>query len=872
MLRTRILCLGLLFLFCPALLVAESPRITRDLQVLYTFEATEGEIIRDRSGVGEPLDLKIEKPSAVQRYQGRLVVRQKTRIQSATAAKKILQACKRSGELTVEAWIKPANTRQEGPARIVSLSKDTSNRNFTLGQEGNRYDFRLRVTSTSKNGMPSTASPSRSLETKLTHVVYTRDASGQAKIYLDTQPRASKKVSGKLSVWDDRYHLSLANELTNNRPWEGEFHLVAIYSRALSENEVQQNFKAGPAAGMPPEVLAARKRAAAARHFETQVTPILAQRCVECHDSINKQGGLDLSRKTAARHGGDSGKVLVPGKPAESLLWQRVKSDEMPPDREPLSEREKAALQKWIDAGAVWSLDFIDPAVYALGHGSDEVWVQRLTVDEYIATVRSAVGVDISEDAREILPPDLRADGFRNTAYNLNVDLKHVAAYAELAERIVQRMDIEKFTARFSKDRRLNKHNRTLVERMGKWLLRGPLDEREIATYRGIATTVVSAGGDFEEAMSYVVEAMLQSPRFLYRIEQQRGSGQMRPAGQWELASRLSYIIWGAPPDEALFRLADQGKLDREACLAQAQRMLQDPRAKQKSLQFVAEWLNLGRLQNMQPSRKHFPYYTPELGADMREETLRFFEEIVWKQKRPLSDLLNAQFTFATPRLAKHYGLQPKSDANDLAPYDLADRPERGGLLTQASVLTVGGDEASMVSRGLFVLHDLLRGVVKDPPPCVDTTPLPTKAGLTQRSIAEGRIANVNCGGCHAKFEPLAFGLEKFDGLGAFHQTDEHGNRLREDGTIRFPGGTKEIEYDSSAELMDLLAQSERVKETLTWKLTQFALGRPLGPADAKTVAEIHLQSQQNGGTYHALLRAILGSDLVQMTRMSSHE
>lgn len=202
--------------------------------------------------------------------------------------------------------------------------------------------------------------------------------------------------------------------------------------------------------------------------------------------------------------------------------------------------------------------------------------------------------------------------------------------------------------------------------------------------------------------------------------------------------------------------------------------MLSDSRTIDQSLQFVSEWLDLDRLADLQPDAGKFPGWDAQLAADMREETLAFFKDVVWRQNRPLADLLNAQMTFATPRLAAHYGLQP--GGKGLLRYDLAAIPGRGGLLTQGSVLTVGGDDASMVSRGLFVLQDLLRGTVNAPPPCVNTTPPPTKAGLTQRGIAEVRIADQNCGVCHARFEPLAFGLEKFDGIGAFHEKDEHGN------------------------------------------------------------------------------------------------
>jgi hypothetical protein len=297
--------------------------------------------------------------------------------------------------------------------------------------------------------------------------------------------------------------------------------------------------------------------------------------------------------------------------------------------------------------------------------------------------------------------------------------------------------------------------------------------------------------------------------------------------------------------------------------------MLQDRRSVERSRQFVSEWLNLARLENLRPSPQKFPDWNAELAADMRNETLAFFEEVVWKEKRPLADLLSAQFTFVTPRLAKHYGLPldklPPGD--DLTRYDLSSVPGRGGLLTQGSVLTVGGDDASTVTRGLFLMHELLRGVVRDPPPCVDTTPVPTKPGLTQRAIAESRIANKNCAGCHSKFEPLSFALEKFDGLGTFHETDEHGNKLREDGNILFPGEAKPVAYESAAKLMELLAKSDRVQQSLTWKVTQFAVGRPLGAEDAAIVADIHRDAQKGGGTYASLMTAIVLSDLVQRTR-----
>ena len=849
---------------------SDRPRTRRGLQALYDFGSSSGAIIKDRSGVGQPVNLRITDMKSVRRAEGSLAVRGKTLIRSDQAASKIIDSIRKSGEITIEAWIQSAETNQSGPARIVTLSKDSGARNFTLGQDGDRLDARFRTTKTNANGIPSLSSAGKKLTTALTHVVYTRDRGGETRMYINGEPSKKGKVAGNASNWDGSFRLALANELSNDRPWLGTYHLVAIYNSDLSPQEIEQNYQAGAGAEAAPAQLA--QRDPAAELFVNRIAPLLSRHCLECHDSSTHEGGLDLSRKDAALAGGESGRVIVAGKAAESLLWEYVESDTMPENRPPLSPAEKALLRKWLDDGAVWSLNLIDPAIYAHDRRAGENWLRRLTVPEYIETVRSAVGVDIAQEARAILPPDVRADGFSNTAYNLNVDLKHVEAYSQLAEIIVERMDVVAFAAQFSKSQKFtDKDMGALISKMGKWLLRGPLEEHEIIAFRGISTTVASAGGEFKDAVRYIIEAMLQSPRFIYRVENQRGDGMAWPVDEYELASRLSYIVWGGPPDKELMRAADAGELDRSGVESQVQRMLQDPRAIDRSIRFIYEWLNLARLDNLRPNPDKFPKWNEKLAADMREETLAFCKDVVWKQQRPLSDLLNAQVTFVTPRLADHYGL-PSPDAggkkdNELSRYDLSSVPSRGGLLTQGSVLTVGGDEASMVTRGLFVLHDLLRGVVKDPPPCVDTTPVPSKPGLTQRGVAEARIANEACGGCHAKFEPLAFGLEKFDGLGAFHETDEHGNKLREDGKILFPGKAKPVAYQSSAELMDLLAGSERVRESITWKLTQFALARPLVAADAPILEKIHASAQQGGGTYASLITAIVMSDLVQLTR-----
>ncbi len=856
---------------------ADGSRVTQGLSVLYDFREESGQVIHDRSGVAPPLNLSIGNPDAVRWETDGLVIHRQTKIVSQRAATKIVAAVKRSGELTVEVWMQSKDLSQSGPARIVSLSGDATHRNFTLGQDRRKFDVRFRAAETSENGLPSTATPDNHVRKSLTHVLFTRNRAGETRIYIDGDQVVRKRNAGSLSNWDASFPLLLADEATGQRSWRGTLRLVAIYHRALTKAEVQKNFRVGAQADAAPQQASTRE------NWFARAAPILVEHCVECHDAPTRNGGLDLSHRTSALAGGDSGPSIQPGDPRDSFLMHTIESNDMPQNRPPLSAEEKEVLKQWIANGAHWGREYLDPVLYSHNAPAhQERWVQRLTAEEYVAAVQAAVGVDVSDVAGEILPADLRADGFSNTAYNLNVDLKHVEAYARLAEIAVQRMDVGQFAKRFDKSRKFtDKTMGKLIENMGRWILRGPIEAHEVIAYRGISTTVASAGGGYEEAVGLIVEAMLQSPKFIYRVENQRGDGTAWPVSDYELASRVSFIVWGSPPDQELFQAASDGALQQTAGLnRQLDRMLTDPRAAERARQFVSQWLNLDSLDNLRPNRERFPNWDPQLAQDMKRETLAFFEQVAWTEDRPIADLLVAQVTFATPELAKHYRLRAKPAPADARPtttggadlhsrlmrYDLQADPTRGGLLTQGSVLTIGGDNASMVTRGLFVLHDLLRGVVKDPPPCVDTTPVPTEPGLTQRMIANARIKNEACGGCHAKFEPLAFGLERFDGLGTYSEQDVHGNRLLDEGRVLFPGEADSVAYRSSAELMKLLAENQRVQESLTWKVTQFALGRPLTIEDATVIEKIHREAQANGGSYRSLLKEIIKSDLVQLT------
>lgn len=214
--------------------------------VLYTFEETgDPKTVKDVSGVGPPLDLTLEDEGAVSWISGGgLSITSATLIKSTGPATKVVEAVRASQAITIEAWVRPANTTQEGPARIVTFSENPSFRNFTLGQTGDQYDVRLRTTTTTTNGLPSLTATPDSATTELTHIVYTRDASGVAKIYINGFESASREGSGDFSNWDSSYTLALANEITKGRTWLGELHLVAIFDRALAEGEITLRFVA----------------------------------------------------------------------------------------------------------------------------------------------------------------------------------------------------------------------------------------------------------------------------------------------------------------------------------------------------------------------------------------------------------------------------------------------------------------------------------------------------------------------------------------------------------------------------------------------------------------------------------------------------
>ena len=225
-------------------------RVTKDLVALYEFREKQGHEVRDTSGIGDALNLRIKDESRVSWTEEGLLVKEPVLITTERPAAKIINACRKSNEITLEAWIRPANVTQDGPARIISISNSKTQRNITLGQgmHGNRpadlYMARLRTTQTSTNGLPAVVSPPGTATSNLTHVVYTRGRDTRATLYINGQDRGILKIGGDFSNWDDKMPLLLGDEVSEDRSWLGLLHLCAIYSRALTPSEVLHNYEA----------------------------------------------------------------------------------------------------------------------------------------------------------------------------------------------------------------------------------------------------------------------------------------------------------------------------------------------------------------------------------------------------------------------------------------------------------------------------------------------------------------------------------------------------------------------------------------------------------------------------------------------------
>lgn len=388
---------------------------------------------------------------------------------------------------------------------------------------------------------------------------------------------------------------------------------------------------------------------------------------------------------------------------------------------------------------------------------------------------------------------------------------------------------------------------------------RRPVTKAEVASLMRFVSMAKADGQSVEQGIQLAIEAMLVSPHFLFRVEHDAAPldpSKTHAISDFELASRLSYFLWSSMPDDQLLALAEGGKLRSPGVIGQqVKRMLDDPRSSALADNFAGQWLELRNLDVVKPDPQKFPEWGPELRDAMRTETRMFFESML-RENRPLADFLNAKYTFLNERLAKHYGIDGVTGP-DFRRVDLTTS-QRGGILSQASVLTVSSypTRTSVVIRGKYVLNNILGTPPPPPPPDVpalDESSVGTSASLRQQM--EKHRANAMCASCHNKMDGLGFGLENYDGTGKWRTMD---GKFLVDSSGALPNGKT---FANPAEFRALLTTDlTEFSRCLTEKLMTYALGRGLERYDKRTVDEIDRKLAAQGYPFQSLIFEIVGS------------
>jgi hypothetical protein len=399
---------------------------------------------------------------------------------------------------------------------------------------------------------------------------------------------------------------------------------------------------------------------------------------------------------------------------------------------------------------------------------------------------------------------------------------------------------------------------REIISKLARRAYRGPVTQEEVADLVKFVDLAQKQGQTVEQGIQLAIQAMLVSPHFLFRIEHDpdpTNPEAVHKISDVELASRLSYFLWNSMPDDELLDLGENGKLSQpEVLSAQVDRMLADERASALAENFAGQWLQTRALDSVNPDPEKFPDWNPELREAMKTETKLFFEAML-RENRPLSEFLDARFTFVNGPLAKHYGIEGVTGP-DFRRVELTGE-QRGGVLSQAAVLTVTSypTRTSPVLRGKYLLENILGSPPAPPPP---DTPVFDEAALgnvSMRVQLEQHRANPACATCHDRMDPLGFGLENYDAIGKWRTED---GKFPVDSSGTLPSGKS---FSTPAQMREILKdQLPEFARCLTEKMLTYALGRGLESYDSRTVRGITRKLESSAYRFRELVHEIVQS------------
>lgn len=514
-------------------------------------------------------------------------------------------------------------------------------------------------------------------------------------------------------------------------------------------------------------------------------------------------------------------------------------------------------------------------AVSPAGLDTGRVVMRRLTRFEYDNTVRQLLGTELRPSETFASVDDISVEGYATIGLVQSFTNQHGEDFEKAAEALV-----DELFARPSSDAARSRVlscevgadnadacTREVLGGFMRRAFRRAVEAAEVEDFVQLAGAIRANGSTPEQGLKAALRATLLSPHFLYKVEIDPSpqSPEAHPVSPYELGTRLSYLLWSSSPDDALLDAAQAGVLggDPAELGRQFDRLMSDPRSDALITTLANEWLTLRAIDEVAPASATFPGFDEALRTGMRQESATFFAALV-AGNSPVEDLLLAEYTYANARMSEHYGLV--ESPGSFSRVSLAGTP-RIGILTQASFLSFTSypERTSPVKRGQWVLEQLLCTPPPAPPNDVNTAldpPTPTE-GMTLREKMALHSSDSKCAGCHSSMDPIGFGLENFDAIGAYRTLD-NGRPVDATGFMA-PDDTP---FNGAREMARLIASDGRFVPCLLEHFMTYGIGRSFRADDAKaytfTLAD---QARAQGGTWRSILQTLVNSEAFQTQR-----
>ena len=609
-------------------------------------------------------------------------------------------------------------------------------------------------------------------------------------------------------------------------------------------------------------------QADAQKSFRDGVSPFVTTYCTECHGEKKRKGGINFLPA-----------LKNPGDAASSKRWKQalasVKTHDMPPTdagKQP-TEEERQNFLDWI--AKIKFLSPKDPGPFV---------IRRLTKVEYGNTLHDLFGVD-SAVAHE-LPDEVFGAGYLNTLSPLQSE-QYLTIANDVLDRILAPNDAPPTAVQkrlFGKPPAPGADLRAAAKKVARSLARNayrrPPSESELDVLLGVFDLGRENKLTYPAALRLMLKAVLVSPQFLFitPAKEPESGHTIVPLDDYQLASRLSYLLWATMPDAELSALADSGKLREPAVLkAQVKRLLLDRRSRALFDGFGAQWLGVGSLQSKTFDTAKFPQMTGAMRSAMYDEARLFFDSIV-RENRSAVSFVDSDYTFLNGTLAALYGLEKTVTGPQMRKVKLTDA-NRGGILGMPGILATTSfpNRTSAVKRGVWVLEQVLGEHVPPAPanvPALEKQDQRKVANMTLRQRTELHRTNPVCANCHKVLDPIGFGLENFDAIGRWRDQDDSGGAI--DAAGELPGGKH---FASPKELKVIIAtRSNELARNLTEKLLAYALCRQLEGYDEIVVDRLMETIAKDGYRMQTLITEIVTSypfvqrRIQKQVTSSSHE